>query len=239
MIDSIAFVIPTYRTSATLPRLVEQITQVAPTMAKRYEIIVVDDACPERSGRSVSPHPFVRVVEFEVNSGQRTAVVVGMSLATADVVCVLDADLQDEPSSVPALVDRLGTVDVVCAGRRGAHESTVRRVQAWGFRALRWMATGRAVPRDAGLFHVAGRPAVEAMVAIAVPGDDPLVLYARNGLRIESVPTRRAKRPIGESGYVNAMRARLALASMRTIAGRSRHRAEWPDAHDVPRTEST
>lgn len=247
MIDSIAFVIPTYRTRATLPTLIDRIDREATSMAARHEIIVVDDACPEASGEDVKARPNVHVVELAVNCGQRTAVLVGLTSAKADVVCVMDADLQDDPSSVPALLERLtahgaqgdAVCDVVCAGRRGAHEPLVRRWQAWGFRSLRWLVTGGAVPRDAGLFHVATRPAVEAMVAVATPGDDPLVLYARSGSRIESIPTQRATRPVGDSSYVTSARLRLAFDSALTILGRPRRRAEWRSVHDVPRTEST
>ena len=215
MIDSVSFVIPSYRTADTLPRLVDEITELAPKIAGRHNVIVVDDGCPQQSGSSVVGRAGVDVYRFPSNRGQRTAVLAGLSLNESAVACVMDADLQDAPGSVVELLDAVVRLDadVVCAGRRGDHQSRLRRREAVAFRHLRWVATRGRIPRDAGLFHVAKAEAVRAMLAVARPNDDPLVAYARSGARLASIPILRLPRPGGSSAYSGVARMRMAMAS--------------------------
>ncbi|MGB8360624.1 MAG: glycosyltransferase [Acidimicrobiia bacterium] len=215
MIDSVSFVIPSYGTADTLPTLVDEITELAPTIAGRHTVIVVDDGCPQRSGSSVAGREGVDVYRFSGNRGQRTAVLAGLSLNESTVACVMDADLQDAPGSVVELLGALMRLDadVVCAGRRGDHQSRWRRREAAAFRRLRWVASRGRIPPDAGLFHVARAEAVRAMLAVARPDDDPLVAYARSGARLASIPILRLPRPGGSSAYSGMARMKMAMTT--------------------------
>jgi len=215
MIDSVSFVIPTYGTADTLPKLVDEITELAPTIASRHRVIVVDDGCPQQSGTSVVGRESVAVYRFPSNRGQRTAVLAGLSLNESSVACVMDADLQDAPGSVVELLDALIRLDadVVCAGRRGDHQSWWRRREASAFRRLRWVASRGRIPPDAGLFHVARAEAVRAMLAVASPDDDPLVAYARSGARLASIPVLRLPRGGGSSASSGMARMRMGMTT--------------------------
>lgn len=215
MIDSVSFVIPTYGTADTLPKLVKEIAGLAPVIANRHTVIVVDDGCPQRSGLSVAGREDVDVYRFPSNRGQRTAVLAGLSLNESAVACVMDADLQDSPVSAVELLDALMRfdADVVCAGRRGDHQSRRRRLEASAFRRVRWAASGGRIPPDAGLFHVAKAEAVRAMLALARPGDDPLVAYVRSGARLTSIPIFRLPRPGGSSSYSGTARMKMAMTT--------------------------
>ena len=241
MIGSIAYVIPTYRTADTLSLLIDRIDATAPRFSERHEVVVVDDACPERSGETVAGRTGVRSYRLDANTGQRTAVLTGMTRVDADLVCVLDADLQDDPASVESLVAHLTRTgaDVVCAGRRGEHQPPARRVQAWGFRAMRWVATRGTVPRDAGLFHVATIEAVQAMRSTASPGDDPLVAYAATGATIASLPVMRHRRSSGTSGYTTARRLSMAAATARTVVRTAPTEERLPTLYEIQATEET
>lgn len=220
MIDSITFVVPSYSTASTLPELIDRIEELAPALALRHSVVVVDDACPEGSGSLVSDREHVRAYRFDANQGQRVAVLAGLGLVDSTLACVMDADLQDDPDTVRLLVaalDRNGA-DVVCAGRRGDHQAFRRRIEASMFRRARWLASGGRIPPDAGLFHVATVAAVRAMIEVARPGDDPLVAYARSGARITSVPVRRHRRIDGRSSYTTRARLKMAAASIRGLS---------------------
>ena len=220
MIDSITFVIPSYSTATTLPELIDRIGAVAPMFALRHSVVVVDDACPDGSGSLVADREHVRVYRFDANQGQRVAVLAGLGLVDSTVACVMDADLQDDPQTVHLLVAALdrNAVDVVCAGRRGDHQSIRRRVEASMFRRARWLASRGRIPSDAGLFHVATVESVRAMIEVVRPGDDPLVAYARSGARITSMPVRRYRRADGRSSYTTKARVKMAAASIRGLS---------------------
>ena len=240
MISSLTFVIPTYATAATLPELIDEIVHVAPTLALQHQVVVIDDACPEQSGVLVAGTSGVRVFRSERNHGQRTAVLAGLAMVDSAVACVMDADLQDDPESVGTLLEVLAAsgADVACAGRSGGHQSVGRRAQASAFRHVRWWASGRAIPPDARLFHVATAGAVRAMLLEAVPGDDPLVAYARSDARIVSVPVPRRPRPTGRSSYTSLTRMRMAARSIRGLRKSPPARQTWPSLHEIQPTES-
>lgn len=230
MIESITFVVPTYRTADTLPVLVGQIDTIAPTLAHHHAVIVIDDFCPQRSGAIVEGCDGVTVHRFDTNRGQRAAVLAGLALADSAVVCTLDADLQDDPASVLELVAALEATgaDVVCAGRRGDYTTPWRRWQASGFRRLRWVLSRGRIPPDAGLFHVATARAVRQMAMVAAADDDPLVAYARSGASIVAIPIHRRDRPSGRSSYTHLARLKMARTSLYRLvaAGRSSSVAE-------------
>lgn len=208
-----------FRTATVLGELVAAIAEVAADQGWDYELVVVDDGCPERSGDVAVGRERTTVWRLDANAGQRTAVLVGMSRAGGRVVAVLDGDLQDDPRSIPVLLAALDAsgADVVAAGRRGRYESWRRRWTGAAFRRLRWAASGGAIPPDAGLFHVARAEAVAAMLTRTGPGDDPLVGYAVAGCELRSVPVLRRPRPSGSSAYTGRSRARLAVASLRGL----------------------
>jgi glycosyltransferase involved in cell wall biosynthesis len=100
----IAVVIPTYRASASILGVLSRIGDEV------RSIIVVDDACPEQSGRLVlekCADPRVQVLFNPVNLGVGGATVAGYRRALelqADVCVKLDSDGQMAPELIPALV---------------------------------------------------------------------------------------------------------------------------------------
>jgi glycosyltransferase involved in cell wall biosynthesis len=100
----IAVVVPCYRARA---QVLGVLARIGPECAAVY---VVDDACPEGSGRHVQEScrdPRVRVLFHEVNQGVGGATLTGYRAALAegaDVLVKLDADGQMDPALIPALV---------------------------------------------------------------------------------------------------------------------------------------
>jgi UDP-glucose 4-epimerase len=156
---------------------------------------------------------------WSATSGQHRALALGLAACPArDVVGCLDADLQDPPEAVPALLDRLAVGDVaaVFAGRRGPTRDRCGCSPAGppgGARAPHRPAAGRrrlpgprAGARDAVL--TAQAPSLVAAIGAA-------------RLPVTSVPVRRDAREQGASSWT--ARARL-RQSVRTLAWAARHR---------------
>jgi len=122
-------VIPAYRASATLRRVVERALEVVD------EVIVVDDACPQRCGDLLSGFGGVRVhvIRCETNGGVGAATKIGMVEALArgaEVIVKIDADDQMDTSYVPEMVAYLASqpeIDLV-KGNRFADSVTLRRM---------------------------------------------------------------------------------------------------------------
>ncbi|MFP5318981.1 MAG: glycosyltransferase [Acidimicrobiia bacterium] len=228
MLD-VVLVTPVYRNAATLAELAGRVAAALDGRAWRLRFVV--DACPEGSldeaRRLAAAEPGrLAVTDLAVNGGQHAALAEGLA-AEADAaawVC-LDADLQDPPEAVPALLDRLagGDVDAVFAGRRGRYESTARMMTGRLHRAVLARVTG--LPPDAGAFVALAPLARDAIVRLRGPSVVAALGVAR--VRAVSVPVERAVRPSGRSAWTPAARLRQ---SARTLAWAVQARARTAQA---------
>ncbi len=100
--------------------------------------------------------PRVRLLSHAANRGQHQAVMTGLAAAQGEWSVIMDADLQDPPEALPALLNK-GRVGygAVFAGRRGRYESAGRLLTS---RLIKWtMRQLTGLPSDAGIFVAINR----------------------------------------------------------------------------------
>jgi glycosyltransferase involved in cell wall biosynthesis len=218
----LSVVVPVFRNASQLAELAKRLERAL--VGRRYELIFVDDASPDRAGEKI-----VRLGERDAriggialarNVGQNAAIVAGLARARGDVVAVMDGDLQDPPEALPPLLDALcaSSTDVVFAARRGHYQGLLRLVSGRLLKLTLWGLTRRKVPPTAGLCLVMRRAVAERVVASAT--DDPyvLVLVARAARSVATVPVERGH--TRTSSYTTAMRWRLARRALTTAVRR-------------------
>lgn len=117
----ISFVIPCYRSSYTLPEVIEEIQR---TMNSRgqldYEIILVNDSSPDNTFATIQTiceeNSNIIGIDLARNFGQHAAIMAGMHFTTGDTVVCLDDDMQTPASEVFKLLDKIDEgYDVVYA----------------------------------------------------------------------------------------------------------------------------
>jgi polyisoprenyl-phosphate glycosyltransferase len=214
--SELSVIVPVYSNAATLAELHQRVR--AATAGSDLQIILVDDASPDDSRRVIAElaagDPAVEPVFLERNIGQHAAVLEGMRRARAPWTVVMDADLQDPPEAIPALLAhgaRGG--DVVFAGRRGAYEGPGRLASSRAFKHLLALLAG--VPRDAGMFFAANRRAIDSLLALDGPPPFLVAMVGAAGLRASSVPVTRSRSTGGRSTYTSSLRLRYALRGLR------------------------
>ena len=130
---ALSIVIPVFNEAATLTDLHHRLTRTLKDLGRTWEILFVDDGSTDRSAELLRAlhvqDPAVRVVRFKRNTGQPAAVYAGLERARGDVIVTLDADLQNPPEEIGALLRRLEEgFDVVGGARVTRHDPWVRRV---------------------------------------------------------------------------------------------------------------
>jgi dolichol-phosphate mannosyltransferase len=99
-----------------------------------WELVLVDDGSRDRSGEVIRElvRQDARVVGvfFAANRGQSAALAAGVHAARGRLVATIDADLQNDPADLPALIGALGDHDAVVGYRACRHDSFVRRVSS-------------------------------------------------------------------------------------------------------------
>ena len=235
MTPTIALIVPVYGNAATLLSLAERLA-VAMT-GRRWRLRFVIDASPDSSAEVATGlaarDARIATTVLTANVGQHRALERGLAAEPdADVWVCLDADLQDPPEAVPALLDRLASEDVaaVFAGRRGAYEPRLRR---WSDLHRRIVAADRPPP-DAGAFVALGPQARRAILQASAPS--LVVALGAARLPVASVPVPRSPRPLGRSAWTAAARTRH---SVRCLAwGHPATRLALPPLHDEVRRRS-
>ena len=119
----ISVVIPVYGCRLALPELHRRLTESVSALTPDYEIILVNDSCPQNSWEEIEricgEDTHVKGIEMSRNFGQMKAILAGLDYSTGDWVVVMDCDLQDRPEEIPNLYAKaMEGYDVVFARRK-------------------------------------------------------------------------------------------------------------------------
>jgi hypothetical protein len=225
----VAVVVPVYGNAATLRPLADRLAGALD--GRNWRLRLVIDASPDDSaavaGALAAEDRRIAVTGLTVNVGQHRALARGLAAEPdADAWVCLDADLQDPPEAVPALLDRLarGDVGAVFAGRRGSYESRLRRLSGTLHRWVAARLTG--LPPDAGAFLAVGPQVRAAVLAAVEAAGAPSVVLAvgQAGLPVTSIPVVRDLRPVGRSAWTAGARLRQSARSLRWALRARRNR---------------
>ncbi|MCC6616706.1 MAG: glycosyltransferase family 2 protein [Anaerolineae bacterium] len=108
---TLSIIIPCYRSGEGLPRLIERLEAVLPSLASAYEVLLVDDASPDDTWQAVEDlahrYAWVRGIQLMRNYGQHNALLCGIRAAAYEIVVTMDDDLQHPPDQIHLLLDKL------------------------------------------------------------------------------------------------------------------------------------
>jgi len=128
----VSVVIPIYNEAGNIPLLCERLLGVLRANFPRFEVIAVNDGSRDASLRELedeaAQHPELKIVDLRRNYGQTAALMAGIDHASAEIIVMIDADLQNDPEDIPQLVSKLGEgYDVVSGWRKDRKDAAVRR----------------------------------------------------------------------------------------------------------------
>lgn len=108
MMPDVSIVVPVYEEAASLPELAEEIRMVCEAQGYMFEVWLIDDGSKDDSWVVISrlheQDPRFAGVRLRRNYGKSAALAVGFARARGRYVVTLDADLQDDPAEIPALI---------------------------------------------------------------------------------------------------------------------------------------
>ena len=118
----ISIVVPTYREADNLTLLTEAVDDALSGTGYDYELLFIDDDSQDGSEEICAALSARFPLQIVVRKGERglaTAVIHGISMASGDIVVVMDADLSHPASAIPAMIARLedGESDFVLGSR--------------------------------------------------------------------------------------------------------------------------
>ena len=97
-----------------LPTLISRLDKVFAGQPVRHELVFVNDDSTDASLTILlaerERNPRLKIVNMSRRFGVAEGVLAGMTAAQGDAVIYMDADLQDPPEVIPALLDRKNVV---------------------------------------------------------------------------------------------------------------------------------
>jgi glycosyltransferase involved in cell wall biosynthesis len=203
----ISVVVPVLNEENSLPILHQQLTEALVGNGYNYEIIIVDDGSTDRSFDVMkalqTQDEHLRVVHFRRNYGQTAAFAAGFDRARGDVVVTLDADLQNDPADIPALMAKMAEgYDVVSGWRVNRQDRFLdRRLPSMVANRLIGWTTGVRI-HDFGCSLKAYRRNVLADVRLygELHRLIPALAHAA-GARVTEVPVSHHPRRYGKAKY--------------------------------------
>jgi undecaprenyl-phosphate 4-deoxy-4-formamido-L-arabinose transferase len=219
----VSVAVPVFNNTESLEALNKRLLSVLESVSGSHEIVYVNDGSSDDSfavlTRLQGSHAAVRAVDLDKNYGQSSAILAAMSVAHGDIVVTIDADLENRPEDIPALVDAIHDgAHLACGVRERRKTSLPRRAASWVANRLVGQALGINL-RDWGC----GLNAVRADITRQILAREPLptlpkIEAALLAPRIAQVPVGFSDRRHGTSGYTVWRLLGFAIAFFRSYS---------------------
>lgn len=136
--ESLSVMIPAYREEGNIERVVNLALNHVKQLAKDFEIIVVDDGSPDKTGeiidRMAKKNKHIRPVHHKTNLGLGRALRTGVNSCKKDIIIYIEGDGQSLLKDQRKLLEKIKTADVVLGSRSSRVDySLFRKIMSWAY----------------------------------------------------------------------------------------------------------
>jgi polyisoprenyl-phosphate glycosyltransferase len=218
---ALSIVVPCFNEEGCLRPLYDRLAAAARTSVGDYELVLVNDGSRDNSWsimrQLAAEDPHVLAVNLSRNHGHQLALTAGLDLCRGEKILIIDADLQDPPELLPAMLEtmRETEADVVYGVRKSRRGDTAfKKATAHGFYRLLSRATEVDIPLDTGDFRLMSRRALDALLAMPEQARFIRGMVAWIGFKQVPLAYDREERFAGETKYPLRKMVRFALDAL-------------------------
>ncbi len=199
--------IPIHNEESVLPELLTRLMGVLDKMqGGPHELLFVDDGSTDGTlallEEAAQRDSRIMVLSLSRNFGHQAALTAALDHVTGDATVLMDGDLQDEPESIPRLLEKFFEgYDVVYAQRTRRKEAWPLRLSYYVFYRLMARLSDMKLPLDAGDFALMSRRVVEHLQRLQEHHRYLRGLRSWVGFRQIGIPVERSQRHSGRSKY--------------------------------------
>ena len=212
----ISVVIPVYGCRAALPELHRRLVDALEGMSKSFEIVLVDDCCPQNSWEEI-----VRIcdedrrvvgIHLSRNFGQIRAITCGLDTCRGDWVVVMDCALQDRPEAIPLLYAKAQEgYDAVFVRRVNRKDKGSTKFLSRSFYKVYEYFTDGAYDNTISNFSIASRQVIDAYCRLREHNRGYTTFIKWLGFRQTAIEVEGDERFEGESSYTMRKKLRMAF----------------------------
>jgi dolichol-phosphate mannosyltransferase len=223
VVPDLSVVIPVYNEEENLPHLWSELREVLDQLGLTFEVVFVDDGSQDHSAELIrgfrEADPRVHLVRLKANAGETAATDAGFRASRGRWVVTMDADLQNDPHDIPALLSHLSRWDAVTGWRvnRGEGDSQVRRISSRIANRVRNGISDESVQDSGCTFRAFRRECLRELVLYRGFHRFIPTLLRMRGYRVIEVPVRHRPRRFGSSKYGVLNRVFVATADLLVV----------------------
>ena len=233
---NISLFFPVYKDERTVRRVAEKAINVLQEVAKEYEIVIVDDGSPDRSGeiadQLAAEHPFISVVHHPRNLGYGAAIKSGFARVRYEWVCFTDGDDEYEVRDFAKLLKLHDRYDLIITFRYRKIYSGARIFISWVYNKLlrflfrtpfRDVSTGLRMVRRSIL------PDIDLESESPFIGAELAIKAMLHGYRVGEVGIQTFPRTFGRGSSTSARNIAATILDLWRI-----YRKVFSDGYDLP-----
>ena len=204
MMEKISLVITLYNEESNVAPLLQKIKEALSSF--NYEVILVDDGSTDRTQNIAKrlADSRTKIVILKKNFGQTAAMAAGIEKADGDYIVTLDGDLQNDPSDIPAMLEKLKREewDIVAGTRKNRKDGALlRKIPSKIANGLIRKLTGVSIPDYGCTLKVFRQDVAKNLELYGELHRFIPLLAALQGARITDMDVSHHPRMFGQSKY--------------------------------------
>ena len=205
---TVDIIVPCYNEEAVLPTFYAETQKVLDQIpGYDFRYILVNDGSRDSTltemRRLNAMHPHVNFISFSRNFGKEAAMYAGLKYSSADLVIIMDADLQHPPAMIPDMLKGIEEGYDCCAAMRTTREgeSAVHSFFSRAFYRLNNRMSKVKLPQGAVDFRIMRRPMVDAILQLSEVERFSKGIFAWVGFDTKWYPYENVERTMGTSKW--------------------------------------
>ena len=205
----LSLVVPCYNEEENVQRFYDEVNKTFNGLISNYEIVFVNDGSVDKTGENLkkiyeNDSSRVQVLTFSRNFGKEAAIYAGLSNAKGDLVCIIDADLQQHPCVVVEMLKVMSedeTIDCVAAYQENRKEGkAMSGAKSAFYKIINKLAEVDFV-NGASDFRLMKRNMVDAVISLSERQRFSKGIFSWVGFNTKYIPYQVKEREFGETKW--------------------------------------
>ena len=206
----LSLVVPCYNEEGNVEKFFSETNRVFDGKGFEYEFVFVNDGSRDKTGVCLkklyeeNKENCIQVLSFSRNFGKEAAIYAGLQAANGDMVCIIDADLQQRPEVVLRILDTINNneeLDCVAAYQEKRKESKLMISLKNAFYRIINKVTEVDFVSGASDFRLMKRNMVDAVLEMTEYHRFSKGILSWVGFNTEYIPYNAEERESGESKW--------------------------------------
>ena len=204
----LSIIVPCYNEEEALPIFYDEVTKVLKSLEEDYELILVNDGSKDRTLEIIESlskkDKHITYLSFSRNFGKEAAMYAGICNAKGDYVGFMDADMQDPPSLLPEMLEKLKNEDYDSVATRRVTRTGESKVRSWFARKF-YKIINKISDADivdgARDFRLMKRPMVDSIISMSEYNRFSKGIFGWVGFKTYWLPFENVERVAGKTKW--------------------------------------